>query len=412
MANYNSPFATYTPRNPAETAALGFQTGLNIRRNIEETAKLVREREEHEASQLAIQKAFKKRQEVDAGAAMNEADFTDKADRADAGYDVSDTDLKYSFKKLMDSGPARAKRYAEIADELIGSGYKEAIEVGMKLAQESQVMAAGLAAHAHNMETAANTRRGQDVTAGTQVATQAMGDAARLQQQEASDAAAMARQQAGDAAAGERNQAQIASNEKIHGKSPLSLMKERIETISALQGAGIPDTKIDAMLADIGPGLTTADLRDQWQGMSDELRAQVKEVESDIKRLQDRAEAGDDVGDLISSAIEEQGQLRKQADEIMASKYRQSAYRRNTPLAVRTIHSFAEGLETVSHLPYDTPSEVAAGGGLPRPSSDDEKAKLNAGISFMLRSVFGGGVVAKRLDQDSAAVPSETKGDY
>jgi hypothetical protein len=324
--------------DPGQILIQGFQTGLSVKRNIEETAKLIREREEAEASQRAIADAFAKRKKIDEELAFSEASAKDKVGRLGDGHQVSDADLNTAIREYHEKAIARAQHYSEIAEDLFATGLPTAIETGKQLHAQAVLFAQGLEAHVNNQQQSADVRRGQDVEAGTRIATQAMSDAATGERQTAADKAAMERTQAQNQSQERIQASQNTTQLKIHGVDPndpitrLKQMTAKVEAVAALEGAGLTEDQINR---GVGGGFNAAEFKKQWQGMSDEKVAQVKQSQQRIKRLEERRDKGEDVGDLITAEKEELAALLKEEDQLMDTEIRSRQYRRNTPLARR-----------------------------------------------------------------------------
>jgi len=134
MANYNSPYALYTPANPAETFGRGFDRGLGIRRNLEETAKLIREREEQEQSQALMKQVSAQQKELNDRLVQKREKLFNLLNKQESGQNVDHTEVALTQKELFELTSQSFQVKQNMADQLLQSGLPTAMGWGRDIA--------------------------------------------------------------------------------------------------------------------------------------------------------------------------------------------------------------------------------------------------------------------------------------
>lgn len=120
-----------------DTFINGFQTGMGIRRNLEETAALVRKRQQEEQAQAMWSNVTARMRQHVAGMQVLQAKQQDIANSAAAGLPYDEGDLAKTQQDLLTRQADFSQLLFDLGQELVGSGNQISAQQGLGLFEQS-----------------------------------------------------------------------------------------------------------------------------------------------------------------------------------------------------------------------------------------------------------------------------------
>lgn len=390
---YQSPFATYHP-DAINALSQGWDRGISMRRSIEETAKLVREREQQEEAQKLIKDAADEMQAAKDDMTYKQGHAESLLERSEDGHPVPEPDQKSAFRDFNKSAFGLIDRMYKMGERLAGSGNAMAMKHGMDMIQQSAVLATNLEAEAKRRQEAADavaergTRKDMNaddnatilektdrdnVAASERVDRSEEGANFRAQLSADTELQATGMRESGanyrtnrevgarekhdrdDLAEQTRQFNALRSDRKSENNTPDKQFERTLkiaEGVASLEGLGWSDEQINKHLK----GSKVEDFRARYSKMSEGIRTKLTKNEQYLKRLQERAENGENVKDQVTKAQANIKRLRREEDRLQDAEMRADEIGGDRSLANsigRGFISFMGGVSKVLEAPED-----------------------------------------------------------
>lgn len=134
MAQYENPFGRYTRGQSFAIFQGGFESGLGMRRNLEETAKLIREREDYEQSQKLMGQINEENKELQSQIIQKRDKLINLLNKQEAGQIVDHTQIDLLLTEFNQASTQSLLLKRSAADRLMGSGLNTAAKWGQDMA--------------------------------------------------------------------------------------------------------------------------------------------------------------------------------------------------------------------------------------------------------------------------------------
>lgn len=377
--------------NPGEILISGFNAGLGIRRNIEETAKLVREREMNEQADQLWKEAMAANQQITDKLLSKQTELTKILDTQRAGGPVDRTRigvLNQEIGRMAEENIALMQQQAvrlmqsgnPVAMERAQTILASAVDIQGKIAAQQQHVFDRNAEEENNQANrnsaegiaAANRQSAEKIAAGEQAgATQRTGmqiDSAerintqdnatsRANTQTASDTQVTVAGMGIDDArkAREQQDAQFQAELKFRRsqvETPAKKMSDLLEVhkyMRAFKELGYSNEEINKMPG-IPKGFTAEQFEATYSAVSEDLAKEMQDTEALVSKLQKRLDKGDKVGPQLQRAQEYLKQLQVYEDQKTDAEIEASQFALDAGAAEEAGAAFGKGFEHLGNV--------------------------------------------------------------
>lgn len=296
----------------------GFKTGLDMRRNWEETAQLIHDREEKAQAEALLKQAAEKYKERESRVLVKKSKAEELRRLRQAGKPISEQDIAAAISDVEAESIGALQYQADIATELMGSGNKLAMEYGQNIlksnferleayagqrAQQKQIDAQ--LSIARDQEAGATTRTGMELASresegkkNRQNNLQTVGMQTSIQQQ----------------------QVDIQKRESLEGseteKKRMSLEEQRLKvqgvtSIVEALGRGADPKLLQSMMGQLGM-TGPEDFESTLGNISEETAEAIRAIDSEIKLEEGDIEKGQGDDEMLKMLRRKREKLREQ----------------------------------------------------------------------------------------------------
>jgi hypothetical protein len=341
----------------------GFRAGQQVGRNIEETRKLVEERETRKAHKAEMEELNTRMGKIDEmGLAAKEAYEAKLELFAKGDPSVTDQDVADANADVLKAGARMYEQKMDLLSPAIMNGNPHAAKFAEILSQRYE---ASHRRYEQHLASEREERRVTEMETAGRSARQLAGQRAGLQEREfglreklgvKSMEADEERLRQGRerisqedvrlGQAGERLQMERAQWDALGPKRQRTALEDSIGFVRALDAMGMSEDQI-AQEVELPRGWSVADLMEKYKGRTEEDKARLTDVERRIKKLEAKKEAGEPYD---RKRLQQYRQLQLELEEIDDERFSREEemrqWKADRSTAVRAADKFKAGLAT------------------------------------------------------------------